>query len=275
MKQRPSMEQTNIAGLRMLAVDVATLKENPWNPNVMDEQMFAKEVRSITDHGFIDPITVREHAGGFQIIDGAHRWKAAKQLGIAQVPATNLGSITDEKAKKLTILYNELRGQPEPVRLAHLLKDLALTSSVAQLAEELPMTSVEIDTLIKSTDDYTWKTDEDLTAGVSNEGREHADTNEKKFQMGSVRGVLPQWLSEKLQAEFKRSADVVRSKNPETVMRDWLARLEATAPAPVRPSAPPPAPAPAVGLVRPSEGTPTRPEVPRKKRGVRKPEVRP
>ena len=268
---------TDVAGLKIIAVNVSELRSNEWNPNRMDEQTFAKELRSIQTYGFIDPVTVRELEGGFQIIDGEHRWKAATQLGIASIPATNLGPIDDEKAKKLTLLYNELRGQAEPALLASLLKDLAATSSVAELADELPMTSVEIDTLIKTADDFQWKSDEELTGGVDDVARpQSADMNEKKFQLGTVRGVLPQWLSDGLLAEYNRTATAVRSKNPETVMRDWLARLAPAAAAtpPARPSTPPPASGGAP-KVAPAVAAKTVPETPLKRRGVRKASVQP
>ena len=52
---------------------------------------------------------------------------------------------------------------------------------------------------------------------------------ERKFQLGSTRGNIPARLVDDLMTEFDRSAHVVGSKNPEMVLRHWLARLQSTA----------------------------------------------
>lgn len=57
------------------------VQPNPWNPNKMNERQFAAELESIMHNGFLDPVTVREHAmEGYEIIDGEHRWKALQYL---------------------------------------------------------------------------------------------------------------------------------------------------------------------------------------------------
>src|SRR5438045_6741 len=76
-----------------IVVPVDAIEPNPWNPNAMDKAMFEKELASIRKYGFVDPLTVREvdfigHRH-YEIIDGEHRWKAAKQLGYAELPCWN------------------------------------------------------------------------------------------------------------------------------------------------------------------------------------------
>ena len=123
-----SLRRLKVAGLELIAIRPKDVKENAWNPNVMDAATFEKEILSIQNNGFIDPIKVRELPdGSLEVVDGAHRRRAAIQLGLKKIPAVNLGTIPDEQAKKLTIIANELRGAPEPVLLAALLKDLNQT----------------------------------------------------------------------------------------------------------------------------------------------------
>lgn len=138
----------------LIWVDLDQLAPNPWNPNVMDDEMFGKAVESIHRFGFVDPITVRGAFGRFEIIDGEHRWKAAKvhsggcrrekgkyveHVGMEQVPIINLGPLDDAIAQQLTIVLNETRGVPEPKKLGELLVTLLISEPLPKLAELLPL----------------------------------------------------------------------------------------------------------------------------------------
>lgn len=115
---------------------------NRWNPNVMSPFMYAKELDSIREFGLIDPVLVREVGiDRYQIIDGEHRWRAAGDLGIDEVPVWNLGLIDDATAKRLTITMNELRGQSDPAKMSSLLDELAKLTPIDELAAKLPFTN--------------------------------------------------------------------------------------------------------------------------------------
>ena len=116
------------------------LQPNPWNPNVMSEEDYAKALTSIERFGFIDPITVRPHPEGparYQIIDGENRWRAARDKRLKEVPIVVIGA-TDDEAQELTIILNELRGRPDEARLAGLVADLATRRPMAELEQVLP-----------------------------------------------------------------------------------------------------------------------------------------
>ncbi len=103
--------------------------------------------------GFTLPIIVRELGKGkFEIIDGEHRWRAAKELLMPEVRVVNLGVVPDEKAKQLTILLNELGGSPDQVRLADLLRDINATVDFAALSAVMPYSSKELAMFIESVD---------------------------------------------------------------------------------------------------------------------------
>lgn len=108
-------------------VDRAVVHANPWNPNKMDERTQVATRESIATFGFIDPVTVREHPdidGHYQIIDGEHRWIEAGELGYKQIPIIVLLDVDDVTAKKLTIVFNETRGEADSVLLGGLLANL-------------------------------------------------------------------------------------------------------------------------------------------------------
>jgi hypothetical protein len=141
-------------------VDLDLLRPNPWNPNAMDEAMYASAIESIHEFGFVDPVTVRsedpdrltiEDVVHYEIIDGEHRWKAAhdhgacirieggwEHHGLRQVPVTNLGVVSDEDAKQLTIVLNETRGTYEPKKMGALLVELVAMKPLPDLLAVLP-----------------------------------------------------------------------------------------------------------------------------------------
>lgn len=107
-------------------VPLATLHANPWNPNKMDDRTRQAARESIATFGFIDPITVRAHPeldGHYQIIDGEHRWTEATELGYTDAPVIVL-DVDDPTAMKLTIVFNETRGEADAVLLGGVLKQL-------------------------------------------------------------------------------------------------------------------------------------------------------
>lgn len=123
--------------IEIIPVETELLFPNPWNPNVMSEEDLAKEEVSIRTFGFVDPMTVRRVESGYQIIDGEHRWKVAKRIGLTHVPCVVL-DVDDEAAEQLTIVLNDLRGKPNEEKLAALVKDLAARRSMLDLEKVLP-----------------------------------------------------------------------------------------------------------------------------------------
>lgn len=123
-------------------IDVSRLQPNGWNPNVMQDAEYQALKQDMRVHGVngVDPILVSpkgvfqlqgEITGeawtqafkvkGYVIIDGEHRWKAAKELGWKQVCCTSEG-IKEEDAKALCYRRNRQRGTIDPFKEALLFK---------------------------------------------------------------------------------------------------------------------------------------------------------
>jgi ParB-like chromosome segregation protein Spo0J len=126
------------------------LTPNPWNPNRMDEEMFAKERASIRAFGFVDPLTVRDIRDGdmFEIIDGEHRWKAGYAEGVDIFPCIVL-DVTEDEAKELTIILNDTRGTMQEDRLSDLVKDLAERRESSRMATLLPYDRSRMEQLLE------------------------------------------------------------------------------------------------------------------------------
>lgn len=122
---------------------IGLLEPNDWNPNQQSPRVQEAERESIEAFGFIDPIFVRPHPakeGVYQIIDGEHRWRTMTDLGRTEVPVI-VRDLTDEQAKKLTVILNETRGDADMILLSSLLADL---SSLDDFKVGLPYTDREL-----------------------------------------------------------------------------------------------------------------------------------
>lgn len=219
-------------GYRMEIVKTSRLKPNPWNPNKESEETFAKVKLSLQTNGVVEPPQVRTLPdGSLEIVNGEHRWRAATDLGMEELPVINLGAISDEQAKRLTIITNELRGAPEPVLLAALIKDLNATAPLKDLATVLPMSEMELDSLIKSTTPFSWDdVEKTLPDEIQKVDPRPANLGgERRFQLGTTKGNIAAALCDQLMVEFNRSASLLGTANPEIVLKHWLERLQGTA----------------------------------------------
>jgi ParB family chromosome partitioning protein len=72
-----------------LLVPVEAIRPNPLQPRgAIDPAGLAELADSIREHGLIQPLVVRrEPGGGYTLIAGERRWRAASLAGLEQVPA--------------------------------------------------------------------------------------------------------------------------------------------------------------------------------------------
>lgn len=172
---------------------VSEIEPNPWNPNKQSDFIYAREKKSITDHGFIDPVTVRQLNGSkrLQIIDGEHRWRAAKDLGMKSIPVINLGEVPDAKAKQLTALLNEIKGHYDPFKMAALIQDVLSTTTRESLEASMPFSTEEIDNFLVLKD-FKWEGSEIKSKrGLRDEvGYEHLNFTVTEEQAKIVREAI-------------------------------------------------------------------------------------
>lgn len=74
---------------------------------------------SIREHGMLQPILVRPLPfGGYQIVAGERRWRAARMLGLDEVPV-NIRELSDIQAMQIAIIENLQRENLNPVEEAN------------------------------------------------------------------------------------------------------------------------------------------------------------
>jgi len=95
------------------------VEPNPDQPRRdFDEEELQALADSITTHGVIQPLTVRELPNGYyQIIAGERRWRAARLAGLADIPAVIIEA-DDKKTMELALIENLQRQDLNPVEEA-------------------------------------------------------------------------------------------------------------------------------------------------------------
>ena len=96
-----------------------------------DEEELQSLAESVSVHGVIQPLTVRElNSGYYQIIAGERRWRAARIAGLNEIPAV-IVEADDKKAMELALIENLQRQDLNPVEEAlgyqSLMEDYGLT----------------------------------------------------------------------------------------------------------------------------------------------------
>ena len=130
-------------------IPIEDLKENPWNPNQMSTKAWEALGESISEFGEIDALIVRSHGDGFQIIDGAHRYRWAKERGIEELPC-DVVEVSDSQAKRLTQILNRTRGEDDPAKLKELLDSLISEIGADEAISGMAIADVdELDELLK------------------------------------------------------------------------------------------------------------------------------
>ena len=131
--------------------DVNKLVANDWNTNVVDVENERKLDNSVKRFGLYKPIIVRNDPDGplLQIIGGQHRWESAKRVGIKKVPIINLGTISEEKAKEISLVDNGRYGQDDTLRLAELLNNMG---NLEEITEFMPFDEEELNSIFASSE---------------------------------------------------------------------------------------------------------------------------
>ena len=92
---------------------IADLKELPGNPRTIKKDQFEKLKQSIKDNAdYFEarPIILSDRTGELVILAGNQRYKAAKAIGLKEVPTILLPNLTEEREKEIIIRDNVENG---------------------------------------------------------------------------------------------------------------------------------------------------------------------
>jgi ParB family chromosome partitioning protein len=118
------------------SLSVIDIRPNPNQPrrHFSDEKL-DELAASIARHGIIQPIVVRPYQGGYQIVAGERRWRAAQRAQLHDVPAI-VRDFDDTETVEIALLENIQRQDLNPIEEAEAYKKLTelFGHSAAELA---------------------------------------------------------------------------------------------------------------------------------------------
>ncbi|GAA5346726.1 nucleoid occlusion protein [Planifilum fimeticola] len=87
-------------------IPVDSVVPNPYQPRtVFDDDRIEELCHTIRTHGLIQPIVVRKREGGYELIAGERRLRAAKKLGMKRIPAV-IRQMSDTEAASAALIEN-------------------------------------------------------------------------------------------------------------------------------------------------------------------------
>ena len=121
----PDDGPNGVAGAAATELPVHLLYPNPHQPRArVREEGLDDLAQSIRAQGVIEPLVVRPRpAGGFEIIAGERRWRAAERAGLASVPVV-VRDVDDRQAMAMALIENIQREDLTPLEEARALKAL-------------------------------------------------------------------------------------------------------------------------------------------------------
>ena len=114
---------------------VSEIEPNRGQPRKnFDDETISALADSIKEHGILQPILVRPYGSGYQIVAGERRWRAARMLGMSEVPV-QIKELSDLEAMQLALIENLQRENLNPVEEA---------KGYSELVESYGMTQEEV-----------------------------------------------------------------------------------------------------------------------------------
>ncbi|MCB2051659.1 MAG: ParB/RepB/Spo0J family partition protein [Novosphingobium sp.] len=115
-----AMPATGVAMLR-----VSAITPHPDQPRRhFDEDALSELAASIATRLVIQPVIVRPHGGGFQLVAGERRWRAAQQAQVHEIPAI-IRDLADRDVMALALIENIQREDLNPIEEARAFHRLA------------------------------------------------------------------------------------------------------------------------------------------------------
>lgn len=107
---------------------------NPNQPRIHFNETELRELsESIQEHGVLQPLLVRKHGNGYEIIAGERRYQASKLAGLEELPVI-IKDVNDEEMLTLALIENLQRSDLNPVEEAKGYRQLIDASGMTQEA---------------------------------------------------------------------------------------------------------------------------------------------
>lgn len=128
----PAPETEDVPEGDLRYININDIKPNGSQPRKsFDEAKLEELAESIEQHGLIQPIVLRSAGKGYEIVAGERRWRAARMIGLKELPCI-VRELTDEENMLLAIIENMQREDLNPIEEAEGLKQMIDTYGLTQ-----------------------------------------------------------------------------------------------------------------------------------------------
>ncbi len=128
-----SVEESSASPVKLKIMEIEPNREQPRK--LFDDDALAELSESIAQHGVIQPLLVRPlKDGGYQLVAGERRWRAARMAGLTEVPVV-IKELTDSETVELAMVENLQREDLNPLEEAlgykYMMEKLSITQEEA------------------------------------------------------------------------------------------------------------------------------------------------
>ncbi|MDF1836346.1 MAG: ParB/RepB/Spo0J family partition protein [Planctomycetota bacterium] len=181
-------------GVSQREISIAQIRPNPMQPRKVFESAHLEDLRnSIENHGILQPICVRKVEGGYEIISGERRWRAARLAGLRTMPVVIREDVSNNEMMELALVENLQRQDLDPIEkaqgFAEMVESLGLTQEQVAAKVGLKRSTVTNHLRLLELDE---EVQEALVSGLITMGHARAllavagDSKEKKKALATI-----------------------------------------------------------------------------------------
>lgn len=116
----------------VIEIDTYMIEPNTEQPRTnFDDDSLNELKESIKKYGIIQPIIVRKHGKGYQIVAGERRWRASKEIGLKKIPCL-IRDYKKNAAIEVALIENIQREDLNPIEEAFAYKNMMDKYNITQ-----------------------------------------------------------------------------------------------------------------------------------------------
>jgi ParB family transcriptional regulator, chromosome partitioning protein len=213
-------------------ISINLIKSNEEQPRKMfDNEKIVELAQSIKEHGIIQPIILNKKDDYYSIIAGERRWRAAKLLGLKEVPVIVM-DLSERSILEISLIENIQRQDLNPIEEAmaykKLLTDFKLTQE--ELSKRIGKSRVSISNTIRLTNlcdtVKQYLIDEVISEG---HGRALLAIEDEKLQCELAQKVIDENLSVRELERLIKNLNIIKKERKREIdpyFKDITERLQ-------------------------------------------------
>jgi len=188
-------------------INIEDIRPNSFQPRrAFDEEKLAEMAESVRTHGILQPVVVRSIIGGYELVAGERRWRAAQLAGLVRIPAV-VRELSEGEMMEVALIENIQREDLNPLEEAEAFKILLTEFGLTQeeLAQRVGKSRSHIANILRLLN-LTPEVQSYVSRGTITMGHARAllALSEPRAQLAACRQVVEKGLSVRETEELSR-----------------------------------------------------------------------